>query len=289
MIELQWLQASRILLQLYLHNVVARARGRQPAEIKGLFYYLLLSSSYPLSRPSERETRSRRSNKYHYEIHTFIAAIYVTSCYGMWSCKRVGIIKKTNDSQQLRGNNNEEEIGRVKLCDRSTSEELMKVEEENVDEGWKLVYHKVGESIWFNGTSLPPNCTDSDETSSCNIILSDSPTCHDKDAFQKSKTIRQMHYITDHTGSTNDVWLQHEFPGLPAFSDMATTVHFTDQNGARVACAILESEEDSETLLDDDSFYTKDITKKVVAASHVEQSQSRFAVDSSKVTLLVPE
>lgn len=224
----------------------------------------------------------------------------------MWSCKRVGIIKKTNDSQQLRGNNNEEEIGRVKLCNRVTDVELMLFDIRDMDhqrrrefkfdiketdyEGFKLVELKVGELIMFNGTSLPPNCTDSDETSSCNIILSDSPTCHDKDAFQKSKTIRQMHYITDHTGSTNDVWLQHEFPGLPAFSDMTTTVHFTDQNGARVACAILESEEDSEKLFDDepDLFYTKDITKKVVAASHVE-SQSRFAVDSSKVTLLVPE
>ena len=56
---------------------------------------------------------------------------------------------------------------------------------------------------------------------------------------------------------------------MPALISRTASVHFTDQTGKRVACAIMESEEDSEKLLLDDEsrvIYNRvvyDMTKEV--------------------------
>ena len=175
---------------------------------------------------------------------------------------------------------------------------------ENEYEGYKWVDHAFGESVWFYGTKLPPNCNDSDgdDEPSCNIILSDSPSCHDEEAFQKSKTIRQMHYITDHEGNTghpleewfieragvNTTSVQYDFLGFPGLVSQTASVHITDQNGKRVACAIMESEEDSKELLDNESMAMAihDMTEKVVGASLVlEGRDSRYEGDDSEFVM----
>ena len=216
-----------------------------------------------------------------------IAAIYITSygqCYGE-KFERAGIIRRINDSHhQLRGNSNTEKIGQVELYDRVVDDELHPFGREDYkDSDNDDVDQTIGESVWFYGTkNLPPNCTDSDDEQLCNIILSDSPSCHDEDVFQKSKTIRQMHYITDHNGST-DAQLFYDFPGMPALISRTASVHFTDQTGKRVACAIIESEEDSGKLFFE--VYNnpssvprimKDMTKKVVGASIVREGPQNW-------------
>ena len=182
-------------------------------------------------------------------FNLLIAAIYIISCHGSidLTSESFGIVRRTNNgSQQLRGNSNEE-IGRVELV--------------RLIDFWESL--KMGVQLWFRGTNLPPNCTDSDD-SSCKIILTDSPSC-DFESFQKSKKIRQLHYITDHAGSTGtDTYLVHSFPAPAALSPMPTSIHFTDHNGAPVACAIIESYEDSQDDEEGDTYYhLHHITKKV--------------------------
>ena len=272
------------------------------------------------------EAESRIAIQYYYQmtmkfILFLITAIYNASlgqCGYMWSCKRVGVVKRINNNRhQLRGNSNTE-IGRLVLCDNVVGGELMEfdirnmkdggenfkfdklfdphnptveVEQENEYEGFKVVDHKIGEIVEFYGTNLPPSCKDSDDEPWCNIILSDSPSCHDEDAFQKSKTIRQMHYITDYRGSTGDTeWqsynstlLKYNFLGFPGLVSQTVSAHFTDQTGKRVACAIIESEEDSEKLIEDrpSTYMSKDIRKKVVGASLVQEGPQNWQVPLS--------
>ena len=228
-----------------------------------------------------------------------------------YSCKRAGIVRKIDGSHhQLRGNSNTE-IGHVELCHRAVQNYIDMNENrgensnfdkrENEYEGYIFVDHAIGESVWFYGTNLPPNCYDSDDEPRCNIILSDSPSCHDEDVFQKSKTIRQMHYITDPEGNAghpleewikeegvNTTLLEYDFPGLPGLVSRTASVHFTDQTGKRVACAIVESEEDSKKLLDHeyDLMVIHDMSKKVVGASLVlEGRDSRYEGDTSEFVM----
>ena len=244
-----------------------------------------------------REWRRRIAIQYLYQTMKFIlliAAIYNASfgqCNDEYLVpdgpyayrKRIGIVRKIDDSHQLRGNSNAgEEIARVELCDYvDVDREFMKFdirnERENEYDVYNYVDHKIGESVWFYGTNLPPNCNDSDDEPRCNIILSDLPSCLDEDAFQKSKTIRQMHYITNYRGSTGEVeWqsdnstlLEYDFPGMPALISRTASVHFTDQTGKRVACAIVESEEDSLKLFNNGLPPIQYMTKKVDGASLV--------------------
>ena len=220
-----------------------------------------------------------------------IAAIYITSygqCQGE-KFERAGIVRRINDSHhhhQLRGSSNTEKIGQVALCDLVVDDELHHLGREGYNPDDDDVDQTIGESVWFYGTNLPPNCTDSDDEQLCNIILSDSPSCHDEDVFQRSKTIRQMHYITDHRGCTGDTeWhqLYYRFSGMPALISRTASVHFTDQTGKRVACAIIESEEDSGKLFFDgynnpssEPRILKDITKKVVGASIVREGPQNW-------------
>lgn len=263
----------------------------------------------------EVESLESRTNIYQMTMKfiLLIAAILYNASFGQcddgldyghdsYSCKRVGIVRKINNSHhhQLRGNDNtEEEIGRVELCCRTVKMEMFKFDirdmkdnggenfkfdyRENEHEGYKWVDHTFGEAVEFYGTNLPPNCNDSDDEQLCNIILSDSPSCHDEAVFQKSKKICQMHYITDHEGNTghpleewfieragvNTTSVQYDFLGFPGLVSQTASVHVTDQTGKRVACAIVESEEDSKELLDYESRGIHDMTEKVAGASLV--------------------